>query len=205
MNADILLKYLILYKKLHIPGIGKFTIERMSAHLDFADKKLHPPVDAIMFTHENVVPDKHFYSFVAEQQSDSELHAIELFNSYVQKMQKTLKEKQSFAINGIGTLQQEYTDTYSFKPAYSVAAFLPTLRAERLLKESITVTKQQVSKKQKKQQEFQDAPTEFVAEESEIIEEPHKTAPWVKGAIVLLTIGVALLIAYFMQSGKFTV
>ncbi len=64
----LLYKYLILNKKLIVPGIGVFYIEREPAKLDFADKVFPSPAFQVGFNAQPSLNDNRMYAFISREQ-----------------------------------------------------------------------------------------------------------------------------------------
>ncbi len=131
-----LYKYLVLRKKLSLPGIGLFVADEVPARIDFVNKKLYPYLPVIRFTQGTALADKYFYRFIAIGLDVDELEAIQRFNEF------TFHIKEQFSINGfvdfpgIGRLTKQFSNTYSFKPATSVQSFYPEVHAERVIRKN---------------------------------------------------------------------
>lgn len=135
----ILYKYLALYKKLVLPGIGNFTIEESPANLQFTDKLLSPPAKEIIFTTQVLPLDNHFYSFLANELKVDKITAVRLYNQETGSIKKQLEQDGKATLTGIGTLQKQ-DDTIMFMAAEGMPeAFVP-LHAERVIHKNATHT-----------------------------------------------------------------
>ncbi len=190
--SDVLVKYLVVHKHLHLPSIGKFTVSYQPARLDFTNKLLHPPTEAIMFTHEQVAVDKHFYTFFAEEAAISEVKAIEEFNNQLQQLQQALQLEGAVKLEGIGKLTKEYADTYSFSPSYQVKSYLPVLPAER------------IARAEKQADDHLEETVETTRSKTEVVEKERDAYWWIY-ALILFLLGAVALAWYYMQNGSFVV
>lgn len=216
MKPELLIKYLVLNRNLSLPYIGTFAVEHRSARLNYSDEKISPPVQAITFTHENTMADKKFFDFLARHEAISELKAIEVFNAFIQTAKSRLNTDHYYTIVGLGTLTEEYPGVYSFKPDYSVDAYLPTLKAGRIPlssapKEAATPP-EPVKKRKSILWSDNDTETETTHPETAEPAYEEESQPiavarpkWHKGALILFLLGVLLLLVYFIFNGRLTV
>ena len=75
MNGE-LYQYLVLYKKLNIPGVGTFQLERKPADIDFVNKMVNPPAYTVALHHGNTVPSGNVFSWLASSINVSDTDAI---------------------------------------------------------------------------------------------------------------------------------
>lgn len=183
---DSLYKYLILYKKLNIPGIGSFVIEQIPARLDFLNKQLHSPLPVIRFNLGNAVADKHFYEFLAKEKGWQEWEAVRQFNELVFDLKNAVNTKGTVELPGIGSLKKEFADTYSFHPMSSVQSYLPDVAAERIIRKNTTHSVK-VGDAEKSSTEMQEL----------LSAEKTKKAQWIKYAIILALAGAAVIAYYY--------
>ncbi|RFM27574.1 hypothetical protein [Deminuibacter soli] len=129
-----LYKYLILNKKLALPGIGYFTVEHVPARLDFASKKMYPPISVIRFSGDKVQADRHFFAFVSDDLQVNEVEAIQQFNNTLLEIKKQIADNGVAVLPQIGSLRKEFSNTYSFQPAASAGDYTPEVTAERVIR-----------------------------------------------------------------------
>jgi hypothetical protein len=131
-----LYKYLVLQKKLSLPGIGVFRIDQVPSRVDFVNKKLYPFSPVIRFTQGTSMADKFFYRFISTSLNIDELEAIQRFNEFIFHL------KEQFSINGyvdfpgMGRLTMQFSNTYSFKPDHFVQSLYPDVHAERVVRKN---------------------------------------------------------------------
>lgn len=123
-----------------IPGIGTFTVEQLPGRLDFLNKQLHSPIPVIRFNMDKTAqPDKSMYEFIMEDMGGiSEIDAIKKFNDLTFFLQSELSKKGEATLPGVGKLQKEFGDTYSFQPEQSVQQYFPDTVAERVVRKDAT-------------------------------------------------------------------
>ncbi len=133
---ETLHKYLILNKKLHLPGIGVFVIDRLPAKLDFGNKIMEPPLPVIRFSLETSAADKYLYQFISRHLQLDEVSAIRQFNDLIFELKEKLTKEGTAALPGIGKLKKEFADTYTFQAAYTLKDYFPQVTAERVIRKN---------------------------------------------------------------------
>ena len=76
---QIFRKYLVLYKKLTLPGVGSFVVEDIPARLDFTNKTIYSPLSVIRFSLEVSSFDRYFFYFLSQELHIDEISAIRKF------------------------------------------------------------------------------------------------------------------------------
>lgn len=129
-------KYLALYKKLDIPGIGGFTVDSMPATLQFTDKQLLPPQNSVRFVPGAEPTNNHFYSFLSREWDVDKVIAIRRFKEEAEGMAEELQQHGAYNLPGIGLLQKG-TDDLRFTPSKFLSQPLfSLLPAERVLRKN---------------------------------------------------------------------
>jgi hypothetical protein len=188
--TESLYKYLILYKKLALPGIGYFTVEQVPARLDFANKQLHAPVPAIRFSTGTQQADRHFFDFLSADLQVTDLQAIQQFNETVLQLKQQLNSTGTLVLPFIGSLKKEFEGQFSFQPATSLQAYLPDINAERVLRnETHTVM---VGERERSSEEMR----ELLADTG------NRNGKWWIYAIILGVLGIAALIYYYTTTNR---
>lgn len=179
-------KYFILYKKLSLPGIGWFTLEEGSARLDFTEKKLRAPSPVINFYPQAALPNKTFFQFLSEELEVDEVQAVRHFNGLVYELRDRLNSSGVINLPGIGTLNKNETNEYSFKVDTALAQYFPDLSVERIIRQgaehTIRVGEHERTNKQ--------------MHEMLLAEENEPKDYWWLYAILLALAGIAALIYY---------
>lgn len=117
MNAE-LYQYLILYKQLDIPGIGRFEVEKRSADVDFASRIVNPPLYHISFRQMNIAsPPRKFFSWLEHSLNISEMDAVRRFNDFVFDIKNKLMPDNPLHWKGIGTLKKWANGEIMFEPS----------------------------------------------------------------------------------------
>jgi hypothetical protein len=181
-----LYKYLILHKKLSLPGIGVFKIDQVPSRIDFVNKKLYPFSPIIRFTQGTSLADKYFYPFIAAGYNIDELEAIQRFNEFLFHL------KEQFSLNGyvdfpgMGRLTRQFSNTYTFKPDNFVQSLYPDVHAERVVRKNeghtVKIGEDEVHSHELLQKE----------------EAKKKMPAWVIYAIILTVLGVGAIAYYYL-------
>lgn len=190
-----LYKFLVLHHSLTIPQLGSFIIEEEPARLDTASSLLFAPKPVIHFSETVVpVPDKFFFSFLAEEMDVDEITAIREFDDFCSHMRDTIREDKVSVLTGIGRVMKGPEDKICFTPETNLFELLPPIPWH----ERTPVSKKAVSELPKQiQKEITKQEQEPEVEES--VTEETTTPPdrwWVYAIILLVTGAIALLFYY---------
>lgn len=79
---DDLYEYFILNRQLSLPGIGLFSLERIPAEADFANRVIHSPRYKVSFVEAQSTPTKGFFMWLAVKMNISYSEAIVNFNAF---------------------------------------------------------------------------------------------------------------------------
>lgn len=188
---SILYKYLALYKKLDVPGIGNFTIETTPATLHFTDKQLQPSSSHIRFAQVVHPTNNHFYSFLSREWGVEKVIAIRRYKEEVEVLMEDLKRLGMCELKYIGILRKTNNETIAFtetEPSFPLFSVLP---AERVLRKhtqhTILVGEQEHVK-------------DYVMPEENgeiILEEDVANDKWKLYAMILAAIAVVMIVVYY--------
>lgn len=128
-----LLKYFISHGKLPLSGIGTFYLEHVPARLDFAGKKLHPPVQAIRFTLENTTVENKLYDYLQQEFNEDQADVIRRYNDLCYGLKQQLNAQGRILLAGLGWLQKEFLNTYTFTPLSDLATLFRPIDIERIV------------------------------------------------------------------------
>lgn len=128
-------QYLILYKKLSVPGIGTFQVERTPAEADFASKLINPPTYTIALHHGNNAPSTRLFNWLAEVMNISERDAVIRFNDFAFELKNKILNGDRFDWNGVGILSKGLAGEIRFEPEWKKQAAGEPVAAVKVLRE----------------------------------------------------------------------
>ena len=188
-------KYLILYRRADVPGLGVFFIERTPAKLDVANKVFIAPISQINFRAQTPVADHRMYTFISRQEKIDESEAVIRFNNFANTVRKKLDEHKSVELPGLGVLLQNDEGNLYFKATLELNDYFPPAVADRVLRENTEHTtlvgaNDGTNRQMKKM----------------FVEEPKESFPlkeyWWRFAIALGIIGIAGILYYYLSNGN---
>ena len=197
---QLLYKYLILNKKVSVPGLGVFYIHRQPASLDFSNKQFVAPSAQIAFTEGDGVVDTAFYHFLVNEQKVDENSAVASFDGFVAKMKEQLETKGIIQLPRLGTVTKDKAGRLQFTSSPTLTSFYNNVSTERIegevFKEEKHSTPRQVSDR---------SVNEAKIEHPEVEQQHTSTKKdyWWVYAIVIATISAAAIAYYYYQNGSF--
>ena len=129
-----LYRYFIQHKKLYLPGIGNFILERKPAEADFVNRCINPPSYSISLQQESVKPSSKFFAWLASVFNISEKEAIIRFNDFVFDLRKEINSGSKVEWNGIGIISKGLGDTIRFS-AEELNSTAKVVHAEKVIRE----------------------------------------------------------------------
>ncbi len=111
-----LYQYLVLHKKLNLPGIGTFSAERKPAEIDIASKQISAPYSVIALHKDNAPPSKKLFGWLAAALNLSELDAVVQFNNFVFDLRNKLSAGNQLQWASVGTLSKGLSGEIIFEP-----------------------------------------------------------------------------------------
>src|SRR5215210_6528737 len=188
-------KYLILYRRADVPGLGVFFIERTPAKLDIANKVFIAPISQINFRAQTPVADNRMYTFISRQEKIDESVAVIRFNNFANAIRKKLDEHKSIELPLLGVLLQNDEGNLYFKPNSELNDYFPPAVADRVLGENTehtTVVGANDGTNRQMKEMFVEEPKE----------PSHAKDYWWKFAIALGIIGIAGILYYYFSNGN---
>ena len=191
----LLYKYLILNKKVSVPGVGVFYVERKPARLDFANKVFTAPELHINFKDQPSVADHKMYAFIGKEEKIDEPEAISHFNDFCNLIKKSLKENKSAELTGLGMMTQNAEGKIFFRSTNILTDYFPDVTAERIIREHVehTVLVGDINKTNVEMKEM-------------LVEDTRKYSGkkdnWWIFAIGLGIIGIATIVYYYLHNGS---
>ena len=119
---QLLVQYLYTNRKMSLPGLGIFTLDKSVILPDENDRNLHSTPNAVQFQNANIVAaDKELISFICEQTGKIKPLAISDLDSYLNLGMEMLNIGKPFYLEGIGTITKNKAGKFDFSPGeYSV-------------------------------------------------------------------------------------
>ena len=131
---DELYQLLILNKKLIVPGIGNFSVNRKSAEANFLNKLIHPPVYSIALEKESGDPSENFFLRLGELLNISESEAKSRFNDFVFDLKNKISAGNDMFWKGVGTLSANRNGSVRLLPS-EISILEEPVAAEKVLRQ----------------------------------------------------------------------
>ena len=113
----LLVQYLYTNRKMSLPGLGIFTLDKSVILPDEHDRNLHSTPNAVQFQNANIVAaDKELISFICEQTGKIKPLAISDLDSYLNLGMEMLNIGKPFYLEGIGTITKNKAGKFDFSP-----------------------------------------------------------------------------------------
>ena len=134
MMYEELYRYFIQHKKLAVPGVGTFLLERKPAVSDFVNKQINPPFYSV--TLQSVVdpPSILFFKWLANALHISDHDAIIRFNDFVFDFKKQINDGSTIEWHAMGAISKGLAGEMEFEPAIRSALEKPVV-AEKVIRE----------------------------------------------------------------------
>lgn len=104
---DTLYEFLILNKKLSLPGIGTISLLQKSPQLDFGNKELSPRSYYFAIESANDQPSKRLFDWLSSAIGITEWDAIKLINDFSSALKKKLSESGEVNWENVGTIRRD--------------------------------------------------------------------------------------------------
>jgi len=114
---DILFQYLILNKKIALPGIGGLYILRKPAVHRIAEKSFAPPVYQVAFDHTDDKPSKKLFTWIAAVREITEWDAVRSVNDFAFDLRRELSSKGEAAWRPAGVFKRDDRGEITFESA----------------------------------------------------------------------------------------
>jgi hypothetical protein len=131
---ETLYRYFIQYRKLAVPGVGTFLLERNPAVSDFVNKLINPPFYSVSLKTSVDPPSINFFKWLAETLHISDHDAIIRFNDFVYDLKKQVSAGDAIDWQGVGKFNKGLAGEIKFTPATGSAIEKPIV-AEKLIRE----------------------------------------------------------------------
>jgi hypothetical protein len=184
--SELLHLFFIQNRSVSLPGIGTFSLFSISAHSDFATRKIFGPSYSIHFSSATDSPSKEMFSYISRKKNISEWEAVRLVNEFAFELNSRFKKGEKVDWPGIGTLESGSAGQLLFEPERIKYQFIPAVAAERVIRKendhSVLVGEQEMHKSDMQ---------EWLEHESYVEE---KAGWWIPAAVIG---AIALLVLFF--------
>ncbi len=124
-------KYLILYKKAIMPGVGVFTVTKKPALYDADSGVFSAPLSEVHFAEGNAMADKQFYNFLKSEHQIDEVSAIRQFNEFSCVLWEGLHAKKVIEFPAIGSLVVNREGVLVFNPIENGFVLFPDIKSNQ--------------------------------------------------------------------------
>lgn len=193
---NILYKYILIYKKVNLPGIGTFTLHRKASQFNFTDKTFTAPSWFITFNEKDDSPSREFYLNLMNLTGETEQQLHQKVNDFSKDLKREISVYKKVSLNGLGTLIQDNNGMYRFENELrNVQSYFPDIIAEM------------VSRQNGEKSLFEQGAAINNIESETLLtnstaETSGKTEWWVD-AIILGILAIAAIAFYYYQNGSF--
>lgn len=102
-----LYQYLLLHKRLPLPGVGQLVMEVRSATANFPEKKIEAPAYAVSLTTADTTADRSFFSWLGDALGIHERDAVIRFNDFAFEFKKQIRNGAVINWDGIGKFSKD--------------------------------------------------------------------------------------------------
>lgn len=184
-----LYQYFILHKRLSLPGVGTFLLDRQPAENDFLNRQIKAPVHSIAFANSFDTASKKFFAWLGHALNISDRDAVMRFNDFAFDMKKQIADGATVNWNGVGVLSKGLAGEIKFIPQEIVVAERP-VQAEKVIRE----------KAEHMVRVGEDQKTS--AEMTEILNKPEATRSlWWVYALAVGVLAIVFICWYLSQNG----
>ena len=104
---DTLYEFLLLNKKLSLPGIGTISLCQHPAHLDFTNRQITAPSFYFTIDSRNDKPSKKLFDWLSSSLGISEWDAIKSINDFSFDLKSRLSENREVIWDGVGVFRRD--------------------------------------------------------------------------------------------------
>ena len=132
---DDLYEYFILNRQLSLPGIGLFSLDRIPAEADFANRVIHSPRYKVSFIEAQSTPTKGFFMWLAVKMNISYSEAIVNFNAFAYDLKNEILGGTRIVWPKIGVLSKGAGNAIKVEPIIEDKKNTLTAPAVKVLRE----------------------------------------------------------------------
>ena len=187
---NTLYEFLVLNKKLSLPGIGTIGLRRNPSQLDFTNKQFSPPTFYFVIESTDDKPSKNFFEWLSSSYGISEWDAVRALNDFSFSVRNKVSEAGEMNWEGVGMFRRDETGNLKLDPPFIVLQSQQPVHAQKVIREKFEHTVL-VGEQEKSSVEM----AEYFAEEA-----PKKNYMWII-AVVLTVLAVMFIGWYFSEKG----
>ena len=187
---NTLYEFLVINKKLSLPGVGTIGLRQNSSQLDFTNRQFNPPSYYFIIESNNDKPSKKLFDWLSSSYGISEWDAVKSLNDFSFSIRNKLSEAGEMTWDGVGVFRRDDTGNLQLNPPAITLQSQQPVHAEKVIREKFEHTVL-VGEQEKSSVEM----VEYFAEEA-----PKKNYTWII-AIVITVLAIMFIGWYFSQKG----
>ena len=185
-----LYEFLLLNKKLSLPGIGTIAIYKDPAQLDFTNKQLIPPYYSFKIESTNDKPSKKLFDWLCSSLGVAEWDAIKAVNDFSFDLKKKLSEEGEVSWEKVGVFRRNDNGEIKLDPTTNTLQSDQPVFAEKVIRvkaeHTVLVGEQERTAIEMEEYFAQDA--------------PKKNYSWII-ALILTVLAIMFIGLYFSEKG----
>jgi hypothetical protein len=129
-----LYQYLLQHKKLPVPGIGTFLLNRQPAVSDFPNRQIHAPSYSISLSSDVLPVSTQLYSWLGAVAGTTSRDAVVRFNDFSFDLKNKINDGDEIDWTGVGTLSKGLAGDVKFIP-HTPSVIEEPVTAEKVIRE----------------------------------------------------------------------
>lgn len=138
--SGLLHDFFIQNGSLSLPGVGTFRLMRISAQVDFANRKMLPPSYTVRFDNRNDAPSRELFDYIAMRTGTDDLEAVRMVNHFAFDMKDRLQHGDQVEWKGFGTILPDRGSGFDFEPNRMTFDFTSEVEAQRVVHRDVEHT-----------------------------------------------------------------
>jgi hypothetical protein len=187
---ETLYEFLVINKKLTLPGIGTIRLKQNSSQLDFTNRQLNCPSFYFVLDPENDTPSKKMFDWLSSIKGVSEWEAIKSVNDFSFSLKNSISQAGEATWQGVGVFKRDKTGHLKLDPYTIALQTEQPIHAEKVIREKFEHTVL-VGEREKSSVEM----AEYFA-----VDAPKRNYAWIV-AVVLTILAVMFIGWYFSAKG----
>lgn len=135
-----LYEFLLVNKKLSLPGLGTITLRQNSSQLDFTNRQFNPPSFYFIIESKDDKPPKKLFDWLSSLYGISEWDAIRSLNDFSFSIRDKLSESGEMNWEGVGMFRRDETGNLKLDPPAITLQSQQPVRAEKVIREKFEHT-----------------------------------------------------------------